>query len=276
MKPFNIDRMRSWHDPIDQEIRDLLPPDFRETIRGANPEFLEDAGEMVFEAGGEPEIAGRVVDWLESQSVAAFHGTRLDPEAIRNIREYGLKKLNPDDRISRLERALSCHPDWPAKGYLLPNLLKELGNGQYGKREGQVHFCISRSELITGCNHYLVEGSEIDSHVARMSFGNEGLELVKKGREPTIVEVAMPGKRALEAANPYGFEVVVPELVREIVNRWAFRIANPDWDSSSSPPTQALMFFEDIPADWIRRIESVPEELLMRHYRHPDPEMRGM
>lgn len=45
-----------------------------------------------------------------------------------------------------------------------------------------VYGLLSRSGLVRGCNHYLVEGSEFDHHVANYLFGSERRGGVGRGQ----------------------------------------------------------------------------------------------
>lgn len=176
----------------------------------------------------------------------------------------GLRPLKATDRAPRLTRALSSHPRWGEVAVQLPRVLEALGaGGRMGRREGQVHLTLSRNALVSGFTHYLAYGSEFDKHAAQMLLGHEGLELLSKDGSPALLKVEMPGSVALAASNRYftpeqmWARGELPNLVREVLQAWSFRVAWPEFLPSSLETDCGIRVDAVVPADWIVGVESI-------------------
>jgi hypothetical protein len=124
---------------------------------------------------------------------------------------------------------------------------------------------VSRLSLIRDCNHYLVEGSEFDGHAARSLFGMQGQRLLQAGREPTLFKIELPGAIALEAANPWGCPRPLPNLIREMLDLWAYRQFYKDYAPTDGTDC-GMMFKMDLPPEWILGFEIIDEAELLEFY----------
>lgn len=119
--------------------------------------------------------------------------------------------------------------------------------------------------MIEGFNHYLTHGSEFDQHVADELLGKVGKELLTKDGVSTVVQVAVPGSRALDAAHPYfGVDQMrdreeVPNLVKEFLEAWSYRLAYPGFQSRTLKVDCGMVFHSTIPACWIVDIDTLIE-----------------
>jgi hypothetical protein len=93
--------------------------------------------------------------------------------------------------------------------------------------------------------------------VAYELLGSEGKELLAHDGEPRVIQVAVPGNLALNAAHPY-FSIDdlrakgdVPNLVSEFLEAWSYRLAYPGFQSRTLKVDCGMLFFSTIPADWI-------------------------
>ena len=80
---------------------------------------------------------------------------------------------------------------------------------------------------------------------------------------PRLFLVAVPGDLALNAANRYlsvdglqeGGEI--PNIVREFLTSWSYRLAVPEFQSSSMGVDCGIVFSQTIPAAWITDIQNL-------------------
>lgn len=69
---------------------------------------------------------------------------------------------------------------------------------------------------------------------------------------PFVVKLAVPGAVALQANNPFGFgHEDFQSMIRELLQAWAYWLANPGWQCSSLEIDCGLIFRTDVPAEWI-------------------------
>ena len=164
--------------------------------------------------------------------------TRLHRTELASVRSKGLLPLDPLTRRARLRRALSLDPRWLNVSNELERAIQEFGQGRAGGRAGQVHLTLSQSGLLRGFNHYLRYGAEFDQHVAHHLLGNVGLQLLAQDGKARLITVAVPGSAALAAAHPFfsiedlRTEGQVPNIAREFLNAWAYRLAHPTFQAS--------------------------------------------
>jgi len=137
-------------------------------------------------------------------------------------------------------------------------LEKLSGKHEIGHREGQVHATLSRAGLLHGFNHYLTHGAEFDQHAAYRLMGDDGNELLAQYGRPVLITLAVPGDKALKAANPFreiGGDI--PNVVREVIEVWSYWLAYPDFCAASQRFDCGFMFYEDVAAEWICNIEEI-------------------
>jgi hypothetical protein len=269
----DIDRIEEWAPALARELAELLPPDLATIRATTRPELYSDARELLFGNGEIQEAALKCAEWIRSNSVLAYHGTRLDAAGQASILRHGLIRLDAAARADALRKRLSQHSAWGNREGEFQALIERMSgeDGQYGSREGQVHLCFSRANLLWGSNHYLVEGSEFDGHVARTMFGMEGQQLLREDSHPVLVKIALPGPAAIEAANPWGCRSGdLPNFVRDLLDLWSYRL----FDEIHRPPhgvDSCLRFSSDLPPEWIVELELVNEADIMHRYRAPLP-----
>jgi hypothetical protein len=266
----DIDQTGEWAPALDRQLRDLIPHDLAALRRGAQPEFLSDARELIFSQSDNDQVVARCWAWISSGTVIAYHGTRLDQNGRASVLAQGLRRLEVAARTDTLRERLAQHPEWTGRQHELDHLIaKSAGEwGMMGSREGQVHLSVSRTSLIRDCNHYLVEGSEFDGHAARSLFGMHGQRLLQAGRDPTLFKLELPGAIALEAANPWGRPRPLPNLIREMLDIWSYRQFEEGYAPSKGIDC-GMMFKVDLPPEWIRGFEIVDEAELLEFYSPP-------
>ena len=246
-----------------------MPADLADQLRRANPRYVEDARSLLYSLSDKAAILAATTAWFCSNQVAAWHGSRLTEAEIEAIKQGGLRPLRAEDRRSRIVEALSGHPRWEDVREQLDDQLDRLGRGiGVGRREGQVHLTISRHELTRGFNHYLVEGSEFDGHVANILLGAEGrAEMAMRGR-PVLFGFAIPGERAFEACNPFGWhEDDGPNPIRQILAAWSYRLAHPGWRSAEYGLDAGVVFHAHLEPELLVIVDFPDEAELRRHYR---------
>lgn len=258
----DFDSIDDWAPDLGRTLRDVVPAATRQSIAARKSEFIEGARDVLLSKVDRQTLVAAVLGWIRGAGVRAYHGTRLTESEIESIRDHGLRPLVAEQRRQRLERALSPHPQWPSvQGRLQAALEAYGGVGKSGDREGQVHLTLSRAGLTKGFSHYLTHGSEFDQHVAHDLLGASGVALLAQDGKPVVVAVDVPGPIALEGAHRHlSVEQMIsrgdlPNLVREFLGDWAFRLAVPTHQSSARKLDCGIWFRDAVPADWIASVE---------------------
>ena len=265
----NFDVIESWESQLRELLVAELPPNFDAALIASKPRHVEDARDTLLALGDRRHVLAKVTSWLQSQAMVGYHGSRLSPDEIIGIKRDGIRALAAADRADRISRGLSPHPNWPEVRATLADALRLYGPGNRGgRREGQVHLTLSRSALIRGFNHYLVEGSEFDGHVAQYVLGCEGRQMMRNCGEPVVFEIHVPAGQAFDACNPYGVrEDEPPTLVRAVLAVWSYRVANPGYKFEESLIDYTMTFKGSLPAAWINEVAYLQDAELLPHYR---------
>lgn len=267
-KVIDFDSAGIWIPCLDQALEPLMRKGVREAIGRAKFEYIDDALRSVFELADREALVNRTIAWVRERTIIAYHGTRLGKSEVKSIRTQGLRPLSAAERLPRIRRALSKHIRWPEVAEQLEETLATCGpKGRYGSRENQVHLTLSRAGLINGFNHYLTYGSEFDQRAAYHLLGEDGVALLEADGSPYVIQVRVPGVRALEAAHPY-FSVEdllsrgdIPNMIRHFMAVWSFRISTPSFSPAALKTDCGLVFFESVPYDWIMACEAwAPDE----------------
>lgn len=211
-------------------------------------------------------VAAGPIEWLRGQTIVAYHGSRLSPEEIASVRTAGLRALDPATRKGQLAQILSRHPGWAQASVGLDAAIRDFGDGQFGRRQGQAHLTISRGALLTDFNHYLVEGSEFDQAIAVELLGKGARALLQEDRSPVLFTVEVPGDRALDLAERWLRNGEMPGLIRHVLQFWANWLHDPVLDPGTQHVDFGLIFYEGIPPDWITDAALIDEARLMESY----------
>jgi hypothetical protein len=262
----DFDQIGVWHPQLRVALSNIVSDDTCAAIRSAKPEFVEDACKILFERAGRDPVIDVTLAWLQSSTVAGYHGTRLTDDDLASVKAAGLLPLVAAQRKTRIVRALSQHADWQTVSKGLDDALEKFGSGwSAGRREGQAHLTLSRAGLVQGFNHYLTHGSEFDGHVAYTLLGELGKDLLMQDGQQRVIQFEVPGRHALKASHPH-FSIEdmrargnIPNIVREFLRAWSYRVAYPDFDSRSLEVDCGMIFREPVPAGWIRKIETLSD-----------------
>lgn len=262
----DFDEIDDWAPELSDVLSQCVPHSFARKVADAAPEYIEDALEMLFESTVRNAVIDATLAWIVSSKVVGYHGSRLTDEEVASVRSDGLTPLVAETRRDRIVRALSVHPRWHEVADRLEPTLRDHGpGGAAGRREGQAHLTLSRCGLVNGFNHYLTHGSEFDQRVAHALLGPDGEEYLIKVGKPTVLRVAVPGPRTLDAAHPhFGVDDMrirgeVPNLVREFLEAWSYKLAHPAFQSRTLEVDCGMVFRSTIPATWIVGIATVFE-----------------
>ena len=241
-----------------------VPEQVRVALVQAQPEYVEDALDLLFKLTDRNAVIDATLQWIRSNEIAGYHGSRLTADDVASIRARGLIPLQADARRLRLTRALSPHARWLEVEPELDRVLTAYGSGcRGGSRENQVHLTLSRAGLTRNFNHYLTHGAEFDQRVAEELLGSDGKVLLSKDGVPTLATVVVPGAVALVAAHPhFTIEVVrsdgnVPNLAREFLKAWSYRIAHTGFQAAELEVDCGMVFCDAIPQDWIVNVDPV-------------------
>ena len=261
---------RAWGLLLTAAVGDLISESVVDRLVAAAPEFVEDARDLLFSCTNRRAIIEATLVWIRSTTIAGYHGSRLIDSEVASIRSHGLVPLDAQARRARLRRALSSHPRWGEVAGRLDATLHAYGGrkmaggrGKAGVREGQVHLTLSRSGLINDFNHYLTHGSEFDQHAALALLGSDSKELLRRDGRARVIQVAVPGEDALNAAHPH-FTVEdllargdVPNLVNEFLQAWSYGLAHPAFDCRTLKEDCGMVFYKIVPSDWIVDIDTL-------------------
>lgn len=264
---FDFDNIGAWAPRLSAALEALVPNRVRERVRTAPVEWLEDALDIILEEVEQSDLIDATRAWLRAQTIIAYHGSRLSPDEIASVRAGGLMTLDPTMRKDRLAKILSRHPNWTEASIGIDAAVRDFGDGQFGRREGQAHLTISRGALLTAFNHYLVEGSEFDQAVAVELLGKGARALLQEGRLPVLFTVEVPGDRAIEVGERWLRDGEMPGLVRRVLQFWAHWLYDPALDPGTQHVDFGLMFYENIPPDWVVDATLIDEARLLDSYR---------
>jgi hypothetical protein len=261
------DEFRTWKDSFSDVIQDVVGNKVVENLSSSTFEFIEDAGDFVASHTDIETISSQIHKWLLENEFCAFHGTRLLPEEIDSVQQNGLLPLVAADREHRLRRILERHPKWRSVEDKIGEVILDVGpRAKQGRREGQVHFSLSRSGLVHGFDHYLTHGSEFDQHVVQRLFDDQsGLELLKTETAAALIHVRMSGEDLVRGAHPFFsyLDVVgmgeVPGLGRTFLNAWSFLTAKPTYDIAKLRTDCCMMQRVATPPEKIVAIEKLGE-----------------
>jgi hypothetical protein len=115
---------------------------------------------LLFELADREAIIDKTLAWLRSETIVAYHGTRLIGAEVASVLAIGLLPLSAVARRERLIRALSKHQDWARFAPNLDATINSKGPGDSeGRREGKVYLTLSRSGLTDSFNHYISHGA---------------------------------------------------------------------------------------------------------------------
>ncbi len=264
---FDFDNIGEWAPRLSDALNALVPNQLSEHVGRGPVEWLGDALDIILEEVEPSDLVNVTRAWLRAQTTVAYHGSRLPPDEIASVRIGGLMALDPTTRSDRLAKVVSRHPSWGEASIGLDAAIRDFGDGRFGRRLGQTHLTISRGALLTGFNHYLIEGSEFDQAVAVELLGKDARALLMEGRSPVLFTVEVPGHQAIEVGErwlPYG---EMPGLVRHVLQFWANWLHHPALDPGTQNVDFGLMFYEDIPSVWIADATLIDEQLLLKSYR---------
>lgn len=259
------DKIETWETSFRDLVIRLLGEEAVRNLASSYFEFIEDAGDFVANHSDIQTLSTQIESWLQESEFCGFHGTRLLPEEILSVQQKGLRPLLATDREQRLREIFARHPSWSSVESRLLEVLEDVGPSEkQGRRQGQVHFSLSRSGLVNGFNHYLTHGSEFDQHVAHRLFDDQsGLELLKSETVPILVHVSFSGDQLIQGAHPhFSYSDVldmgeIPGLARTFLNAWAFKAANPAYDIEKLRTDCCMMERAATPPERILNVEKL-------------------
>ena len=267
---FDFDSIDQWGPSLLNYLSATVPETAYAFLRDRRPKYFEECRDLLFRAPGVSprEIIAATGDWLRSQPVVAYHGSRLTSEEIRMIQSEGLRPLEARGRIARLGLILAQHPNWSNISGCLGEVVDAFGvHGLakgHGMREGLVHATISRAGLIHRFNRYLMYGSEFDQVVAQTLVGEYGLRLLADYGQPAVIKLCIPGAIALKAANPNPqLSEKMPYPIGDILYSWARWTIDRKFSSADVGVDCGLRFDALIPPDWIVGHEIVDDSTMV-------------
>lgn len=261
------DEFETWQGSFCDLVVGLLGEEEVINLASSDLECVEDAGNVVVTQLGIKTVSTEIRDWLSAREFCVFHGTRLLPEEILSVEQKGLLPLVASDREQRLRKILERHPKWDSVQDGLLKVLEDVGpKEQQGRRQGQVHFSLSRSGLVNDFNHYLTHGSEFDQHVVKRLFHDQsGLDLLNSETVPVLIHASISGEELIMGAHPYFSysEVMdwgqVPGLARTFLNTWSFKTAKQSFDIAELQTDCCLTQWAETPPERILKIEKLSD-----------------
>lgn len=262
----DFDCMDDWAPELAAALVRCVPAPAASKIRNAAPRYIEDARDLLFELANRDEVIAATLTWIQSTTLAGYHGTRLSDAELASIRAHGLIPLKAENRRARLLRALSSHPRWAEVEDSLDSVIQTHGQGnRAGRRENQVHLTLSKCGLTYGFNHYLTHGAEFDQHVAHALLAQEGEDLLRADGKARVVKVGVPGAVALDAAHPH-FSVddlrargESPNIVHQFLKAWSYRLAHADFQCRRLEVDCGMVFDTTVPPDWIIEVDTLAD-----------------
>ena len=92
--------------------------------------------------------------------------------------------------------------------------------------------------------------------MAQALLGSGGKDLLARDGQPIVIQVAVPGALALDAANHFDIDNIrargdVPHLISEFLKAWSYWLAHPGFQSSILKVDCGMIFRSPVPAAWI-------------------------
>lgn len=263
-KMLDFDNIDEWAPSLSEILYPLMTDSARKKLAESQLEYVQDTRDLLFALTDRNKIIDNVLNWLSSNNIMGYHGTRVTDDESESIQMNGLLPLNALARRLRLVRTLSRHPRWTDLAGRLDDVIESCGpRNRDGHREGQVHLTLSMDGLIHDFNHYLIYGSEFDQRVVQRLLGEDGVKYLSLDGKSKVIRVAVPGNLALKAAHPF-FSVEdvrdaeeVPNLVNEFLMAWSYSLSDPTFQSRQLMIDCGMIFWEIVPADWIKDIITI-------------------
>ena len=260
----DFDNIEDWAPLLTTKLKPLVPETaLYELLAVASSKSIPEVCYLIRNSGYGKALRDAAIEWVGSVTIAGYHGTRLTETEVDSIRIKGLLLLKVENRGARLRRALSNHNRWCQVAENLDEALQDLREGKWGQREGQTHLTLSRASFSYDLKQFLTYGAESDRHLAYELLGDEGIELLTRDGEARLITVAVPGDKALAAANPH-FTVEDclawdrdVNLICEFLACWTFRWADPSFQSRSLRLDCGMHFKSKVPPHWITGIETI-------------------
>ncbi|MGK5060334.1 hypothetical protein ACQ4WY_25710 [Janthinobacterium sp. LB2P49] len=258
----DFDEIDDWAPKLATALSQHVPSYVGTKLASAAPQYPDNAMACLFDLSSRCAVVAATLTWIQSSTIASYHGSRLTTTDVESIRLTGLIPLKAEARRNRLVRALSSHVDWPNVADQLDSTLRKYGQkSAAGRRQHQVHLTLSKAGLKERFNHYLTYGAEFDQHVACALLGKSGVDLLARDGRSTLIRIATPGVLALNAAHPH-FSVdemqardEIPNLAREFLKAWSYRLAHPEFQSRTLTVDCGMVFNSIVPAGWIVSID---------------------
>lgn len=106
MITFDLDNVCQWGPSLSERLSSVVKADTGNIIHCKKRKYFEDAAEILFnEACSKGDFRKIVQDWFVQQTIAAYHGSRLDNNDVEHIRKTGLKILSANDRKPYFEKS---------------------------------------------------------------------------------------------------------------------------------------------------------------------------
>lgn len=262
----DFDDIDDWAPQLAAALSSHVPDSVERKLVAARLEYIEDARDLLFELTDRELIVDATLSWIRSTTIAGFHGTRLTDAEVDSIRVDGLVPLKAEDRRHRLARALSLHSKWRGVADRLDAAIQVHCQGaRAGRREHQVHLTLSRAGLMNRFSHYLKYGSEFDQRVTQALLGSEGMQFLAHDGKARMIQVAVPGTHALDAAHWISsIDSVrtggdIPNLVDEFLKSWSYRFAHPRFRPCSLRVDCGMVFRSAVLPTWIVDIDTLAD-----------------
>jgi hypothetical protein len=180
-------------------------------VAADNLDWLDDAVQRV--TGYRPNTKAHLADGLikHYQFVRAYHGCR--PVSLNSYRKGGIVPSNISD-LQAIARQIFKRKEGVEEAILhLASSSRFLPYEQHNS--GQVFFCLTRSELVELCGHYLLQGSEYLQCIAVRIDENH---VLRKRGKATVIECDIPigdvDPRTISAIAGYMLERIGDGLLR--------------------------------------------------------------
>lgn len=263
----DFDSGADWLPSLHAHLVPVLPGDFAERIASITPEGPVDIRIALTDLADKPAVIEAVRTWISARDVLIYHGTRINEAQRASILRDGLLPLAPSERAHAIADFLGQHQRWPEIEARVPEAIDWVCRHS-GSRDGKVYGLLSRSGLVRGCNHYLVEGSEFDHHVANHLLGEECHDENRRRGVGSVVQFRVSGIAALAAANPHGEMGDTPNLIAELVGALGWWLVTGDNDTKALEEGCGVVFYKAIPPDTIESIITISDDELWEHYDH--------
>ena len=86
----DFDDLDEWAPRLAAALNEHIPVDVGRSVAAGSPVYIEDARDILFQLAERNAIVDAMLEWVQSSTLAGYHGTRLTDTEVVAVRTFGL------------------------------------------------------------------------------------------------------------------------------------------------------------------------------------------